>query len=87
MKVSGSFKFCGAEKGTTKAGKDYYLIGLLQGLDSSRIYVDFDMYKQCKEILPFSDVSCVLNISISEKGTFINCDSISSLKGGESGKK
>lgn len=87
MKVTGSFKFCGAEKGTTKAGKDYYMIGLLQGLDSSRIYVDLDMYNQCKGIHPFSDVSCVLNISISEKGTFVNCDSISSADGSKLGKK
>lgn len=86
MKVAGSFKFCGAEKGTTKAGKDYYLIGLLQGLDSSRIYVDLDMYNQCKGITPFTDVECNLSINISDRGTFVNCDSIVPAKSVKDGK-
>lgn len=86
MKVSGSFKFCGAEIGTTKAGKEYYLIGLLQGLDSSRIYVDLDMYNQCKGIAPFADVECNLSINISDRGTFVNCDSIVPANAGKGGK-
>ncbi len=86
MKVTGSFKFCGAEVGTTRAGKEYYLIGLLQGLDSSRIYVDQAMYNQCKGIAPFTDVDCDLSINISDRGTFVNCDSILPVKPQKDGK-
>ncbi|MCI8963752.1 MAG: hypothetical protein HFG37_08575 [Eubacterium sp.] len=76
MKLIGDFKFCGVEVGTTKAGKDYYVIGLLQGIESSRIYVDRDIYDFCLDIPSFSEVSCILKLSMTGNGAFLGCESI-----------
>lgn len=80
MKVSARMKFLGAEKGTAQStGKPYFYVGLLQGFDSERVYVNEEIYNQTREYKPFSDVDCNLNITIGTK-TFVNLDSIQLVK-------
>ena len=80
MKVSARMKFLGAKKGTAQStGKPYFYVGLLQGFDSERVYVNEQIYNQTREYKPFSDVDCNLNITIGTK-TFVNLDSIQLVK-------
>ena len=44
MKVNARMKYLGADKGTSKDGKPYFYVGLLQGFDSERVYVNEEMY-------------------------------------------
>ncbi len=76
MKVNGQFRYVGGESNISNTGKQYYLVSLLQGLDSSRIYVDQEMYHQAQSIPEFSEVNCVLQIDITAKGTYLHLDSI-----------
>lgn len=77
MILTGRFRYVGGQCNQTKDGKDYYMISLLQGLDSSRIYVDEKMYLDIIGKYPdFSEVECDLRIDISPKGTYIHLDSI-----------
>ena len=75
MKVSGLMKFIGTEEGLSREGKRYFVIGLLQGMESVRIYVNEDLYIQAGSFTPFCDVECELNIQIGQR-TYINMDSI-----------
>lgn len=77
MKLKGRFRYVGGQTGTTANGKVYYLMSLLQGLDTTRIYVSEEFYvKDLSKIPEFSEVDCELNISQGAKGTYINCESI-----------
>ena len=75
MKVNAKMKFLGCEKGVSSAGKPYFIIGLLQGMKSERVYVNEEMYKKADALPSFSDVECELNIQIGER-TYINLESI-----------
>ena len=44
MKVNARMKYLGADRGTSKDGKPYFYVGLLQGFDSERVYVNEEMY-------------------------------------------
>ncbi len=79
MKLKGNFKFVGSDKGQTREGKPYYVLSVLQGLDSSRIYVDEETFKNVQGFEPFSDVCCELTINMTQKGTFVNCNDIYQL--------
>lgn len=80
MKVSARMKFLGAEKGIAQnTGKPYFYVGLLQGFDSERVYVNEEIYNQVRDFKDFSDVDCNLNITIGTK-TFVNLDSIQLVK-------
>lgn len=76
MKLKGEFKFVGSDKGQSREGKPYYVLSVLQGLDSSRIYVNEEMFKSVQGFKPFSNVVCELTINMTQKGTFVNCDDI-----------
>ena len=89
MKVSAEMKYVGAEKGTSNnSGKPYYVVGLLQGFDSERVYVSEEIYRQTASYKPFCDVQCQLNIQIGRDRTFVNLEKISLVKndGAKSGK-
>lgn len=79
MKLKGEFKFVGSEKGVSREGKTYYVLSVLQGLDSSRIYVNEETFRNVQGFEPFSDVGCELTINMTQKGTFVNCDDIYQL--------
>lgn len=76
MKLKGEFKFVGSEKGQSREGKPYYVLSVLQGLDSSRIYVNEEMFQDVQGFKPFSNVVCELTINMTQKGTFVNCNDI-----------
>lgn len=81
MIVKGRFIYVGGQTGTSGTGKPYYMMSLLQGLDTTRIYVNEEFYvKELSKIKDFENVDCELNISVSSKGTFINCESIIPVK-------
>ena len=79
MKVNARMKYLGADKGTSKDGKPYFYVGLLQGFDSERVYVNEEMYNATKGFNPFADVDCELNISIGQR-TFVNLEKITLCK-------
>ena len=80
MKVSARMKYIGAEQGTSKDGKTYFVLGLLQGMESERIYINKEIYDLTANFKQFSDVDCVLNIQIGQTRTFVNLDSIQLVK-------
>lgn len=83
MKVSARMKIIGAEKGTSREGKPYFVIGLLQGMDAERIYANEEIYKVASGFKPFSDVDCNLSIQIGPQRTFVNLESIQLVDGGK----
>lgn len=77
MRVSAEMKIIQAVQGTSKAGKPYYCVGLLQEMDSTRVYVDKDIYDIATKLPPFCDVECGLRITSGMDGRmFVNMDSI-----------
>lgn len=87
MKVTARMKILGAEKGVSaQTGKPYFYVGLLQGMDSERVYVNEEIYNQCLGFNPFSDVDCNLNIQIGAK-TYVNLDSIQLVQPAGTGNK
>lgn len=82
MKVNARMKYIGAEQGTSREGKTYFVVGLLQGMDSERVYVNREIYDLAAGFSPFSDVDCVLNIQIGQSRTFVNLESIRQVKDG-----
>lgn len=80
MKVSARMKFIGAEQGTSRDGKTYFVVGLLQGMESERVYVSKEIYDLTFGFEQFSDVDCIMNIQIGQQRTFVNLDSIQLVK-------
>lgn len=77
MILSGRFRYVGGQCHQSKDGKDYYMVSLLQGLDSSKIYVDEQMYLDIYGKIPeFSEVDCDLRIDITPKGTYVHLEEI-----------
>lgn len=62
MKVNGLFKLMGVEShpGFNDPTRINYVVGLAQGMDSLRMYLDADEFKKYKDIPPYSDVDVVL---------------------------
>lgn len=63
MVLSGDFRFMGAEKrnGFKDPSQVFYVLGLGQGLDSLRIYIDAEQYGRYSSIEPYSEVSAELD--------------------------
>lgn len=80
MKVKAEFLYLGMENGTTRDGKPWYCIGLLQGLDSEKMYVTDEMLPKVKTLTPMTKVAADLRISINKEKTYINLDDISPVK-------
>lgn len=58
MRFTGFFKFLGAEtrKGFKDPSQTFYVVGVGQGLDSLRCYVDAESYVRYSGIEPYSDI-------------------------------
>lgn len=76
MILTGMFRYVGGQCNQTKDGKSYYQVGLVQGLDSSKIYVDEKMYSGLDKFPEFSEVECDLRIDITPKGTYVHLEGI-----------
>lgn len=77
MILTGRFRYVGGQCNQSKDGKSYYQVSLLQGLDSSKVYVDEKMYMDMINKFPeFSEVECDLRIDITPKGTYVHLEGI-----------
>ena len=76
MKVSAKMTYLGMETGTSQNGKPYTVIGLLQGFDSERIYVNDDIKQKVSQLKPMTQVECGLNIRITSDRTYMNIEYI-----------
>lgn len=63
MRLSGSFKFmgCEARPGFKDPTKTNYIVGLSQGMDTLRVYVDAADYGRYCQLTPYSDVIAELD--------------------------
>jgi hypothetical protein len=63
MKVTGIFKLMGVESqsGFKDPTQINYVVGLAQGMDSLRMYLDANEFALYKDIPPYSDVEVVLD--------------------------
>lgn len=63
MKLIGEFKFvgCEARPGFRDPSKMSYVVGLAQGLDTLRCYVNEQLYADCVRLEPYSDVTAELD--------------------------
>lgn len=86
MILNGRFRLLGVEMGSRKDGKPYYVLGLVQGIDSERLYIDEKMYKDCQTIPAFSEIECDINIQIRQDRTYLNCESIRLVEKKSGGK-
>ncbi len=71
MNVSANMTYLGLESGVSANGKAYNVVGLLQGFDAERVYINDEIKKLCDNLSPMTPVTCTLNIRIGEK-TFVN---------------
>lgn len=62
MRVKGEFKFmgCEARPGFKDPSKINYVVGLSQGLDTLRVYVEAADYARYVQLVPYSDVEAEL---------------------------
>lgn len=63
MRLMGEFKFLGVERrqGFKDPSKSFNVMGLGQGLDVLRIYVDDMQYSTCINIQPYTDAEAELD--------------------------
>lgn len=63
MLVTGNFKLvgCEARQGFNDPSRMNYIVGLAQGLDTLRCYVEPVLYEQCRNIEPYTDVVAELD--------------------------
>ena len=81
MKCNALMQYIGTETGTTRDGKTYTRIGLLQGLDSEKVYISDEMLEKVKGMKPFTPVDCTLNIQFNGDRTYVNLlDIVPNLK-------
>lgn len=81
MKVVADMVYLGFEDGTSRDGNTFTVVGLLQGLDSQRIFVsDVEVAKEIKKLAPNTAVKAFLNLSIGRDKTFINIDHLEAVK-------
>ena len=76
MIVEADMKFVGVQKEMAKNNKPYYVIGLLQGFDSERIFTSEEMYNRVYKYPAFCDVHCMLNIRIGQERSFVSLENI-----------
>lgn len=63
MRVKGEFKFmgCEARPGFKDPTKMNYIVGLSQGMDTLRVYVEAADYGRYCQLVPYSDVTAELD--------------------------
>lgn len=64
MKLSGECTFLGTERKTKKDGGTYVVVGLLQGLDSNKLFLDDSMIIECEKIKPNQIVHCDFDVTM-----------------------
>lgn len=70
MKVTGDFYFAGVEcrHGFKDPTKVYYILGVMQGLDVLRLYIDEAQYRELLECVPYSPIKVELDYNpVAEK--------------------
>lgn len=73
LRVIGKFKFLGIESSTNfKTGEIYNFLGLLQGIESIKLFANEKDLEHFKNISVMSDVECELEISIGKEKTYTN---------------
>lgn len=65
MRLKGEFKFMGIDvrPNRTDPTRMNYIVGLSQGLDTLRCYVEADAYARYCKFVPYSDVTAVLDFN------------------------
>ncbi len=77
MELVGNFKFLGIEKGTSRDGKEYTRLGILQGLNSEIMFVADDIATKASKFPALSDVVCHLSINVKDDRTaYVNLKDI-----------
>lgn len=63
MKLNGNFRFAGVEcrHGFKDPNQEFYILGLLQGMDMLRLYIDKPLYEQLVGLEPYSEVVAELD--------------------------
>lgn len=82
MKLSGKFDFLGAiENQSAKEGsKPYYVVSLLQDVDVTKVYVDYDTYLNIKDIPKMTPVEVDLDITVTKDRTYISLSAVNNSK-------
>lgn len=93
MKVTGIFKLMGVESqsGFRDPKQTNYVVGLAQGMDSLRMYLDETEFKLYKDIPPYSDVEVVLDYNPVAKEVryamhLVSMSQVNKVSAGSSGK-
>ena len=77
LKVIGKFKFLGIESSTNfKTGETYNFLGLLQGIESIKLFANDKDLEHFTSIPVMSNVECELEISIGKEKTYTNIVSV-----------
>ncbi len=65
MLLTGTFKFLGVDKrqGFKDKNKTVYVLGLGQGLDSLRLYIEPEQYGAYLTIPPYTDVTVTVDMN------------------------
>lgn len=93
MKVTGIFKLMGVESqsGFRDPKQTNYVVGLAQGMDSLRMYLDATEFELYKNIPPYSDVEVVLDYNPVAKEVryamhLVSMSQVNKVSAGSSGK-
>lgn len=82
MKLSGKFDFLGAiaNQSSKEGSKPYYVVSLLQEVDVTKVYVDYDTYLKIKDIPKMTPVEVDLDITVTKDRTYISLLAVSNSK-------
>lgn len=82
MKLSGKFDFLGAiaNQSSKEGSKPYYVVSLLQEVDVTKVYVDYDTYLKIKDIPKLTPVDVDLDITVTKDRTYISLLAVSNSK-------
>lgn len=82
MKLSGKFEFLGAisNQSNKEGSKPYYVVSLLQDVDVTKVYVDYDTYLNIKDIPKLTPVDVDLDITVNKDRTYISLLSVNNAK-------
>ncbi len=69
MQLTGRFKYLGIEKGTSREGKSFTRLGLLQGLKSEILFPNDETLSKVEKLQPMTDVNCLLSINVKDDKT------------------
>ncbi len=82
MKLSGKFDFLGAiaNQSSKEGSKPYYVVSLLQDVDVTKVYVDYETYLKIKDIPKMTQVDVNLDITVTKDRTFMSLLTVSNAK-------